>query len=352
MGALSLDARVLVHRDGFALDVALAAESSEVVAMLGPNGAGKTTALHAIAGLVPTEGGHVRVSGQTWDGDGTHLPASTRHTGMVAADHLLFPHLTALENAAFGPRSRGVRRSAARARAMAELAGLGIDSLADRRPRELSHGQAQRVALARALATDPDVLLLDEPLSALDPASRPETRAILGHRLRDFPGVTVLVTHDPLDALTLADRLVFIDGGRVVQEGTPAEVVVRPRDRYVAQVVGLNLYAGTTSDASTVTTAGGPVVTTGHDHRGPSWVAFSPAAVALYRSRPDGSPRNTWPLTVSSVEIAGQTARVRCTGAIDLTAEITAASVASLRLHSGEPVWASVKASEVSAYPA
>jgi molybdate transport system ATP-binding protein len=349
---MSLDAHVVVHRDGFALDLALVAASGEVVAVLGPNGAGKTTALHAIAGLVPLEGGHVRVSGAAWDADGRHLPAPSRHTGMVAADHLLFPHLSALENAAFGPRSRGATRQAARERGRAELSALGIGDLAQRRPRELSHGQAQRVALARALATDPEVLLLDEPLSALDPASRPETRATLGHRLRDFGGVTVLVTHDPLDALTLADRLVFVDEGAVVQEGTPAEVVARPRDRYVAHVVGLNLYAGTASDATTVSTAGGPVVTAGHDHRGPSWVAFSPAAVALYRSHPDGSPRNTWPLTVAALELAGQTARVRCTGPLDLTAEITAASVASLRLHPGEPVWASVKASEVSAYPA
>jgi molybdate transport system ATP-binding protein len=349
---VTLDATLRVDRPGFVLDTALVAGPGEVVAVLGPNGAGKTTVLHALAGLVPLDDGHVQVRGRLWEGDGTHLPPQARHTGLVAADHLLFPHLSAVDNVAFGPRSRGTGRSAARARARDELDALDIGDLADRRPRALSHGQAQRVALARALATDPELLLLDEPLSALDPGTRPVVRASLAHRLQGFEGVTVLVTHDPLDALTLSDRLVFIEAGRVVQEGTPQEVVARPRDRYVADVVGLNLYAGETKDGQVVQTAAGPVVTAGHDHRGPSWVAFSPAAVALYLSRPDGSPRNTWPVTVAAVELAGQTARVRCTGALDVTAEVTAASVASLRLQPGQQVWATVKASEVRAYPA
>jgi molybdate transport system ATP-binding protein len=349
---MSLDARLRVERPTFSLDTALAAGSGEVIAVLGPNGAGKTTALHALAGLAPLTDGHVRVTGRLWEGEGTHLPPQSRSTGLVAADHLLFPHLSARDNVAFGPRSRGTGRATARRRADDELGRLGIGELADRKPTALSHGQAQRVALARALATDPQLLLLDEPLSALDPVSRPAVRATLAHRLRAFTGVTVLVTHDPLDALTLADRLVFVEGGRVVQEGTPQEVVARPRDRYVADVVGLNLYAGEATDGEVVQTPAGPVVTAGHEHRGPSWAAFSPAAVALYLSRPEGSPRNTWPVTVAAVELAGQTARVRCTGALDVTAEVTAASVASLRLQPGLQAWATVKASEVRAYPA
>jgi molybdate transport system ATP-binding protein len=349
---VTLDATLRVNRRGFALDMALMARSGEVVAVLGPNGAGKTTVLHALAGLVRLDAGHVRVGGQLWEGDGTHLPPQARHTGLVAAEHLLFPHLSAAENVAFGPRSRGTPHSQARARARDELGALGIGELADRRPAALSHGQAQRVALARALATGPELLLLDEPLSALDPVTRPAVRASLAHRLQGFEGVTVLVTHDPLDALTLSDRLVFIESGTVVQEGTPQEVVARPRDRYVADVVGLNLYAGEAGDGQSVQTAAGPVVTAGYDHRGPSWAAFSPAAVALYLSRPDGSPRNTWPVTVAAVELAGQTARVRCTGAVEVTAEVTAASVASLRLQPGLRAWATVKASEVRAYPA
>jgi molybdate transport system ATP-binding protein len=352
--AVSLDAHVLAHRGGFGADIALRARDGEVLAVLGPNGAGKTTALHALAGLVRLDGGHVRVDGTPWGDAHHHVDPSQRAVGMLSADHLLFPHLSARANVAFGPRSRGARRADAHARADRELTALGIGDLAGRRPAQLSHGQAQRVALARALATDPRLLLLDEPLSALDPATRPHVRAALAGRLRDFPGTTVIVTHDPLDALTLADHLVFVEGGVVVQDGAPAEVVARPRDPYVAHVVGLNLYAGTAEDGTSVVTPLGPVVTAGHEHRGPSWVAFSPTAVALYPERPHSSVRNVWPAVVQSVEMVGQSARVRLAAAegdTPVIAEVTAGSVASLRLHHGSEVWVGVKATEVNAYP-
>ncbi|MDO5503643.1 MAG: ABC transporter ATP-binding protein [Actinomycetia bacterium] len=372
---MSLDAHIIARRGSFGIDIPLRAESGSVVALLGPNGSGKTTTIEAISGLLPLAAGHVRVAGRTWaDGDSALFPHQ-RSTGLVAAQHLLFPHLSAIENVAFGPRSRGMRRAPARCRAQAELDALGIGELAERRPSALSNGQAQRTALARALATDPDVLLLDEPLSALDPATRAEVRAGLAHRLARFPGVTILVTHDPLDALTLADHLLFIDAGAVVQAGPPAEVVVRPRNTYVAQVVGLNLYAGSATGPDTVQTALGPIVTQGHDHGGPSWVSFAPTAVALHRREPDGSPRNRWRCTVGSIEVLGQHARVRLavpaadhasdhapahasdhafdhTDGASLTAEVTTASVAALRLITGTEVWATVKATEVSAYPA
>ena len=351
---MSLDAHLRVSRGALDLDLPLRAGDGEVVAVLGPNGAGKTTALHALAGLVHLAAGHVRVDGDTWARDGIHLDPSLRAVGMLAADHLLFPHLTARSNVAFGPRSRGASRSRATHRADTELEALGALDLGPRRPAQLSHGQAQRVALARALATDPRLLLLDEPLSALDPELRPQVRATLAARLRTYAGATVLVTHDPLDALTLADHLVFVEAGRVVQEGSPGDVVARPRNPYVAHVVGLNLYAGDAEDADTVTTALGPVVTLGHAHRGPSWVAFAPAAVALYPHRPDGSPRNSWPATVVAVELVGQSARVRLetAGRASVVAEVTPASVAALRLHPGTELWAGVKATEVTAYPA
>ncbi|MGL5863466.1 MAG: TOBE domain-containing protein, partial [Phycicoccus sp.] len=236
-----------------------------------------------------------------------------------------------------------------------------------RRPATLSHGQAQRVALARALATGPRLLLLDEPLSALDPETRPQVRATLAARLQDYRGTTVLVTHDPLDALTLADQLVFLDRGTVVQRGTPGDVVAHPRTPYVASVVGLNLLSGQSVDDGHVATALGPVATAGHDHRGPSWVVFSPTAVALYPGPPGGSVRNVWPSAVTSVELVGQHARVRLdvagtgthgatTGtpgaAAAIVAEVTPAALTELRLHPGTMVWAGVKATEVRAYPA
>ncbi|KRE60633.1 ABC transporter ATP-binding protein [Nostocoides sp. Soil756] len=351
---MTLDAQVRLTRGTLELDLPLRAADGEVLAVLGPNGAGKTTALHALAGLVRLGAGHVRVDGETWAGDGVHLDPSLRRVGMLSADHLLFPHLTARGNVAFGPRSRGASRAAAAARADAELEALGVLDLARRRPAQLSHGQAQRVALGRALATDPRLLLLDEPLSALDPGLRPQVRATLAARLREFRGSAVLVTHDPLDALTLADHLVFVETGRIVQEGSPTDVVARPRNPYVAQVVGLNLYPGTADDGTTVSTPLGAVVTGGHDHRGPSWVAFAPSAVALYPDAPHGSTRNAWAARVASVELVGQSARVRLvTGGAGpaVLAEVTAGSVATLRLQPGQELWAGVKATEVSAYP-
>ena len=351
---MSLDAHLRVSRGGLDLDLPVRAGDGEVVAVLGPNGAGKTTALHALAGLVHLEAGHVQVDDDTWAGDGIHLDPSLRTVGLLAADHLLFPHLSARANVAFGPRSRGASRGDAAARADAELDALGALELGPRRPGALSHGQAQRVAIARALATDPRLLLLDEPLSALDPELRPQVRATLAARLRTYTGTTVLVTHDPLDALTLADHLVFVEAGGIVQEGSPADVVARPRNPYVAHVVGLNLYAGDAAGVDTVDTALGLVVTLGHEHRGSSWVAFAPAAVALYPHRPEGSTRNTWPARVLAVELVGQSARVRLAvaGEATVVAEVTPASVAALRLHPGTELWAGVKATEVTAYPA
>ncbi len=349
---MSLEADVRLGRGELELDVALTAGPGEVLAVLGPNGAGKSTLLDALAGLAPLRAGTVRVAGAVWADGGAHRAPHERSTGLVTADPLLFPHLSALDNVAYGPRSRGRARGDARRRAAAELDRLDVGDLARRRPGELSTGQAQRVALARALATDPDLLLLDEPLSALDPRTRDTTRAGLAHRLPGFGGVTVLVTHDPLDALTLADRLVFLENGSVTQSGTPLEVVARPRSAYVATVVGLNLSRGEARDGRTVATAGGDVITAGHDHRGASWVAFAPSAVALYPARPAGSPRNAWAVTVSGVELAGQSARVRLAGPLPLTAEVTAAAVAALGIRPGVALWAVVKASEITAYPA
>lgn len=358
----TLDARLEVDLGSFRLDADLASAGG-VTAVLGPNGSGKTTALKALAGLHPLASGHVRVGGATWaDVDRRlALPPEARSVGMLLADPLLFPHLTLLDNVAFGPRSRGMPRAASRTRAAEELGRVGLAELAARRPGEVSQGQAQRAALARALATDPALLLLDEPLSALDPQTRSTTRADLSHRLRDFHGVTVLVTHDALDALTLGDSLVFLEEGRVVQAGSPAEVIVRPRSPYVAGVVGLNLVRGTllAGAPATLELPGGAhlVVADLPDGARPGdelLATVNPAAVTLYTDHPSTSARNLWQLVVGAVTVTGQRARVRLHGIPDheLVAEVTLSAVAELGVVAGARLWASVKATEVEVFPA
>ncbi len=272
--------------------------------------------------------------------------------GVVFQDYLLFPHLTALDNVAFGPRCQGAGRSEARGQAAVWLERMGLAEHLGAKPKWLSGGQAQRVALARALATDPRLLLLDEPLAALDARTRLEVRAQLRRHLADFEAVAVLVTHDPLDAMVLADRLVVVEHGRVVQEGAPADIARHPRTEYIAQLVGLNLYRGR-ADGHTVRLDAGPDVSTTEDLSGPAFVAFPPGAVTLYRDRPTGSSaRNLWRCEVAGLESHGDQIRVELTGELPLAADLTAVAVAELGLHPGAPVWAAVKATQTHAYPA
>ena len=348
----ALDARLVVERGDFRLDAALRIAPGEVVALLGPNGAGKTTALRALAGLLPLSGGHVTVRGRRLDDVAARLfvPPDKRDVGVVFQDYLLFPHLSALDNVAFGPRCRGVGRARSRALAADWLARVGLADQAQAKPRRLSGGQAQRVALARALAVAPDLLLLDEPLSALDAGTRMDTRAHLHHHLGDHPGGTLIVTHDPLDALILADRLVILETGRVVQEGDAATITARPRTDYVARLVGLNLYRGQAA-GTTITLPGGFTLTTSEPCDGPAFVAFPPTALALHPQRPEGSPRNVWPATVAGLQRHGDHLRIRLSGPLDTTADITPAAAAALRLEPGSAVWAALKATETRVYP-
>ncbi|MFE6197752.1 ABC transporter ATP-binding protein [Streptomyces sp. NPDC057838] len=342
-----LDARLVVDRGGFRLDVALTVAPGEVVALLGPNGAGKTTALRALAGLTPLSGGHLRLDGTELD----RTPPESRPVGVVFQDYLLFPHLTALDNVAFGPRCQGASKAQARAQAAAWLDRLGLADHAGARPRRLSGGQAQRVALARALATRPRLLLLDEPLAALDARTRLEVRAGLRRHLADFEAVAVLVTHDPLDAMVLADRLVVVERGRVVQEGTPSDIARHPRTDYIAQLVGLNLYRGE-AEGHTVRLADGPSLTTTERLSGPVFVAFPPGAVTLHRGRPTGSSaRNLWHCRVAGLETHGDQIRADLTGELPLAADLTTIAAAELGLHPGAEVWATVKAAQTHAYP-
>jgi molybdate transport system ATP-binding protein len=344
---MSLDSHLVVRRRDFTLDLTLTAAPGEVVALLGPNGAGKTTALRALAGLIGVDDGHVTLDGVRLDRE----PPENRRIGVVFQDYLLFPHLTALDNVAFGPRCRRVPRRRAREQAAELLTRVGLADHVRKKPRQLSGGQAQRVALARALAAEPKLLLLDEPLAALDARTRLETRAQLRGHLSSFPGATVLVTHDPLDALMLADRLVVIEDGTVVQTGDAATITAQPRTDYVARLVGLNLYRGH-ADGTTVTVTDGFTLITAAPQQGDVFVAFPPRAVALFPSRPAGSPRNAWPATVTTVSRHGDALRVELTGPIPVAADITPAAAVQLDLAPGREVWATLKATEATAYPA
>ncbi|MBF6426944.1 ABC transporter ATP-binding protein [Nocardia cyriacigeorgica] len=349
---MTLNTEIRITRENFALELVLTVQPGEVVALLGPNGAGKTTALRALAGLTPLNGGQIRLDDQLWDAPpDTFVPAEHRQVGVVFQDYLLFAHLTALDNVAFGLRARGMRRAPARERAAGWLERVGLGEHRQAKPRRLSGGQAQRVALARALATEPRLLLLDEPLAALDASTRIRVRSDLAHHLGDYPGHTVLVTHDPLDAMVLADRLVIMEDGAVVQEGAPAEVARRPRSDYVAHLVGLNLFRGT-ARGTTVELDRGGALTIAEPSSGAVHLAFAPSAVSLHPERPAGSPRNTWPVTVAGVEQHAHTVRVRLDGTPPALADVTPATVAELRLRPGTELWAALKATEIHTYPA
>jgi molybdate transport system ATP-binding protein len=348
---VTLDASVAVLRGSLDLQVDLGVADGEVLAVLGPNGAGKSTLLRVLAGLLAPDGGRVAVDGAPWDdvAAGTHLPAHRRPLGVVFQDALLFPHLSVGENVAFGLRTRGVRKPARQAAAAEWLARVGLDGFGDRRPAQLSGGQAQRAALARALVGDPALLLLDEPLSALDARTRLVVRAELRRHLAAFAGSTVLVTHDPVDAMALADRVVVVEDGRVVQTGTPDEVNRRPRTDYVARLAGLSLLPGT-GDGRVVRLDAGGVVAVAEETSGPVFAAVRPESVALYPARPEGSPRNVWPARLVGATPHGATVRCELAGEVPLVADVTAAAFAELGLVPGAKVWTAVKASEVAVY--
>jgi len=349
---VSLDARVRLSLGALDLDMELSIADGEVVALLGPNGAGKTTMLRAIAGLVTFTAGHVRMDGQLLEdmATGDYVPTERRPIGFVFQDYLLFPHLSVLDNVAFGLRSRGARKRVARHKATDWLDRLGLGSYASAKPAELSGGQRQRVALARALAPNPRLLLLDEPLAALDVTTRAEVRRDLKHHLASFPGLRLVVTHDPLEAAALADRLIVMENGRLVQTGTPAEVTERPRSQYVADLVGVNLLKGQ-ADHGFVRMPGGPVVAASGAESGDVFAVIHPRAVALYRSRPDGSPRNVWPGRATGIEFIGDRVRVRIDGEVRVVAEVTPAALKDLDLGEGGEVWLSFKATDVGVYP-
>ena len=350
---MGLEATLGLSLGSLELDVELGAADGEVVALLGPNGAGKSTVLRCLAGLIAVERGRIALDGVVLDDAdaGTFVPSEHRRVGVVFQDYLLFSHLTALENVAFGLRARGIGRTEARHRAGEWLERVGLTSHARNRPRALSGGQAQRVALARALVTEPHLLLLDEPLAALDAGTRAEVRRDLRRHLESFTGPTFVVTHDPTDAAALADRVIVLEEGRVSQQGTLGEVTTRPRSRYVAELVGVNLVEGTLRNGVLHTDDGGLVVTTSDAPDGPAVAVIRPQAISLHRAQPDGSPRNAWRCTVAALDQRDGRVRVALRGPVPLVAEITVAALEAIGVRPGDDVWATAKASEVSATP-
>jgi molybdate transport system permease protein len=404
---VTLGVRVRLAERGVDLD--LTVEPGQVVAILGPNGAGKSTVLQAVTGLLPhrahpprrarspRQAGSPGLDGTTpgprtsapvpapppgpvrdelrvtVDGEvltdtshGLSVPPRRRGVGWLTQRPLLFGHLDAADNVAFGLRARGAPRRAARSEARERLAELGAGPLAARRPGELSGGQAQRVSITRALATDPRVLLLDEPLASLDVGVAQQVRRVLHSAQRDRPRTTLLVTHDLLDVLLLADRAVVLEGGRIVEDGPAREVLTRPRSRFAARLAGINLLAGFAAedgglllDGPELTVAGVVADATSLVAGDPAVAVFEPRAVAIHRDAPSGSPRNAFAVTITSIEPHGQLFRAwgEVTGPPEvrdavghLAADLTPRSVADLRLAPGERVWFAVKAAEVQIY--
>ena len=335
-------------------EVVLSLGPAETIAVLGPNGAGKSTLLSIISGLLRPNTGRAQLGDRVlFDLAADAHPWSaphTRGTALLAQEPLLFPHLSALDNVAFGPRSAGASRAEARATAMHWLTEVDAGALASRRPGQLSGGQAQRVAVARALAADPDLLLLDEPMAALDIHAAPLLRRLLKRVLANRRAI--IITHDILDALMLADRVVVLEEGRITEEGPTREVLTKPRSRFAAGLAGLNLLSGAVT-ATGLTTDEGQAIAGHRDDTsvpGQDGVAvFPPSAVSVFLTEEHGSPRNSFPVTITDLEPHGDQIRVRAGG---LAADITPAASADLGLTPGMTVHFVIKAAAIAIHPA
>jgi molybdate transport system ATP-binding protein len=348
---VSLEAEIRITVGTFEECLDLEIADGEVVAILGPNGSGKSTLLRSLAGLQPLSAGRIVLDGRVLDDPAANVlvPPEQRACAVVFQEYLLFPHLTVLANIAFGLQSRGRSKVDAKHLATQWLDRMELGDKAQSKPHNLSGGQAQQVALARALATEPSLLLLDEPTAALDVSTRGSVRHQLRRYLGEFGGSCVLVTHDPLDAAAVADRLVIIEDGQMVQQGTLQGVTTRPRTTYVAELMGVNLLRGRASGTN-LTLTDGTTLELGNPADGHIFAVVAPRDIALYLKPPEGSPRNTWVTRVAEVHLMGDRVRVLLDAPIRIAAEITAVSLAELGLTEGTSVWASVKATQIDVY--
>jgi len=322
-------ARLLLHFGlplrAFDLELTLPVEGT--VALVGPSGAGKTSVLRVVAGLLEPARGGVSLDGRSWNG----VPPERRRVGFVFQDYALFPHLSVRANVAFaGPVGDLLER-------------FGIAHLAAARPRELSGGERQRVALARAVARGPEVLLLDEPLAALDAHTKAEVRSELRELLRELALPTLLVTHDYEDAAALAGEVGVLVDGRLRQVATPAELVARPADAFVASFTGANLLRGRArrGELTEVTLEGGDLLFSTDDAEGEVGVVVYPWDISLARSHGDDSAQNVIRGEIGSVFEIGNRVRVRIG---PVTAEVTASSAERLQLARGGVAYATFKA--------
>jgi molybdate transport system ATP-binding protein len=349
---MSLRAEIVTRRGPFEVEARLRAEEGETLALLGPNGAGKSTVVMALAGLIPSEA-KIELGGDRIDG----LTPERRPIGVAFQGGALFPHMVVLANVAFPLRARGAHRREANRDASATLARLAPGVRLDARPATLSGGEAQRVALARAVVHRPRLLLLDEPSSGLDVSGRAELRPALADTLSSFRGVRVLVTHDPVEAMTLSHRVVIMESGRVTQAGTFDDVRRTPRSRYAADLVGVNLFTGRLEPleggAGRLSTPHGDVVVGWPDDLARHAIAevtgtLRPADVVVHTEEPaPGSARNVWRGPIEDLAIHGERVRVRLASRPPVVAEVTAGSADRLGLVRGAEVWISFKAVEV-----
>jgi molybdate transport system ATP-binding protein len=343
----------IVQRGNFETAVEFAVAPGEVLAILGPNGAGKTTLLQALAGLLPLMSGHIRIGNRIVDdpAKGQFVAAPDRHVGVIFQEYRLFPHLNVADNVGFSAWARGLGRADARRATVEWLERFDLLPLAKARPPILSGGDQQRVALARALAAEPHLLLLDEPLAALDAQTRVKVQGELRAELSAFAGPVVLVTHDPLEALLLADRILILEAGRVVQTGTPKEIATRPATDYVARLVGLNLYAGDCIGDEVRLTSGGALRVLPPETDGPVLIAIRPSAITVSPHAPEvTSARNAWPAEVVGLSLLADRVRLELSGQPPALADVTPAAVAELDIRVGSRVWLSVKATDPEVY--